>query len=79
MSATFIVNVVRGSPTEMCFALGDWWLWGTMGFILICLTVRLFLELARLNDKINMATEIRRASGGWLACAGERLPLAVLK
>lgn len=54
----------------MCF-FGDWWLWGSMGVVVIALAARLFLELARLNDKINMAKEILRTACVWFVFSGE--------
>ncbi|CAM9941228.1 unnamed protein product, partial [Ectocarpus fasciculatus] len=43
------------SPTEWCFLFGDWWLWGSIGAAMIMGTAKLFLELTRVKDKINMA------------------------
>lgn len=66
------VHAHRENPTELCFVLGDWWLWGSVGLVIIVVTARLFLELARLNDKINMAKEIIRTACAWFFCFGER-------
>lgn len=52
----------------------DWWLWGSLAAVVILLAGRLFLELARLKDKINMAKEIMKIACLWFVFAGERNP-----
>ena len=42
-----------------------------MGGVVIALAARLSLELARLNDKINMAKEILRTACVWFVFSGE--------
>lgn len=64
-------SALRENPTERCFLFGDWWLWGSLGLVFIGGTARLFLELARINDKINMVKEILRVACAWSVGAGE--------
>lgn len=38
---------------------------------MVGLTAKIFVEIARLNDKIHMAEEILRTAGAWMLCARE--------
>lgn len=74
-SATFTrdqLDADRSKPTEeVCIYLEDWWFWGPVCVAMILLGSKLFLELSRLNDRTNLASEISNAASMWLFGAGE--------
>lgn len=59
------------NPTELCAYFVDWWFWGPACLFLILAGSKIFLEISRLKDRINMAQEIRTTASVWLVCAGE--------
>jgi len=61
----------RSHPTEVCIFLGDWWFWGPCVFMMTLLVSKLYLELSRLNDRTNLASEISETAFTWLVGAGE--------
>lgn len=65
--------VERENPTKVCVFLGDWWFWCPSCFLMILAGSRLFAELLRLQDRINMAKEIATTARVWLVLAGECL------
>lgn len=64
-------NAHRENPTEPCYILGDWWFWGSLDILIISLTARIFLEIWRLKDKIDMAKEMTRTASTWVIFFGE--------
>ena len=61
----------RRNPTELCFFLGDWWFFGPTSFGFAAVCYKLFLELSRVQDRINMSKEIVSASLVWFCTASE--------
>lgn len=61
----------RRNPTAKCYILGDWWVWGPLSFMCAGFSSKLFVELARVQDRINMSKEIQMAAFSWLINAGE--------
>eukprot|EP00904_Undaria_pinnatifida_P007959 jgi/Undpi1/4293/HiC_scaffold_17.g07659.m1 len=71
-------QVYGSNPTEMCFFLGDWWFFGPTSFGFAAICYKLFLELSRVQDRINMSKEIVSASGVWFCTAIPHFSLIVL-
>lgn len=65
------LDVRSNPPTEVCIYLGHWWFWGPVALAMILLGSKLFLELSRLNDRTNLASEVSSAAYTWLVGAGE--------
>lgn len=61
----------RANPTAKCFILGDWWFWGPVCFSCAGASSKLFIELARVQDRINMSKEIIIVALAWVLNAGE--------
>ncbi|CAM9558470.1 unnamed protein product [Ectocarpus sp. 4 AP-2014] len=64
-----VPEVYGENPTEDCMYLGDWWFWCPSCFLMILSGSRLFSELLRLQDRINMAKEISTTACVWLVMA----------
>lgn len=60
----------RENPTKVCFAIADWWLYGPICGVCAGISSKLFIELARVQDRINMSKEISSAAIAWFATAG---------
>lgn len=60
----------RPNPTKTCFAIADWWLYGPVCMICAGISSKLFLELSRVQDRINMSKEISSAAIAWLVTSG---------
>ncbi|CAN0272958.1 unnamed protein product, partial [Discosporangium mesarthrocarpum] len=54
----------------VCYILQEWWFYGPANVMLSLLLSRLFIELSRVHDRINMAKEV-------IACAAIWIPTAV--
>lgn len=61
----------RSNPTEQCFILGDWWFFGPVCISCAVGSSKLFIELYRVHDRINMAKEIMSAAVTWGVLIGE--------
>lgn len=64
-------DVSRPNPTAKCFILADWWFWGPVCLSCAGLSSKLFMELARVKDSINMSKEIMIVAITWVVHAGE--------
>ena len=62
---------IRPNPTETCIAIADWWFYGPVALSLSALSYKLFVELAKVQDSINMSKEVRSAVFSWVATASE--------
>ncbi|CAM9656341.1 unnamed protein product [Ectocarpus sp. 13 AM-2016] len=71
-------DVYGENPTEVCVFLGDWWFWCPSCFLMILAGSKLFIELSRLNDSINMAKEISTTAGAWVVLAVPYFSVIVL-
>ncbi|CAM9617718.1 unnamed protein product [Ectocarpus fasciculatus] len=71
-------DVYGVNPTEVCVFLGDWWFWCPSCFLMILAGSKLFIELSRLNDSINMAKEISTTAGVWVVLAVPYFSVIVL-
>ena len=60
----------RPNPTKECFAIADWWFYGPVALTLSAISSKLFIELAKVQDSINMSKEIRSAAIAWVVSAG---------
>ena len=65
----------RPNPTKTCFAIADWWLYGPVCMFFAGISSKLFLELSRVQDRINMSKEISSAAIAWLVTSSECLTL----
>lgn len=74
---SFIVSSFKRCPfdrpnaTEICFALDDWWFYGPTCGAFAAVSSKLFIELARVQDRIHMSKEISSAAIAWLVTAGK--------
>ena len=65
-----VVRRNRPNPTKECFAIADWWFYGPVALTLSLISSKLFIELAKVQDSINMSQEIRSAAIAWVATGG---------